>query len=118
MRGKPQTIKQKETLRNFAKGNKTRFEKKLINSPYGITRRGFLDIQWAHKVKDRDSHTCKINNKNCKGRLEAHHILDWHTHLELRHEMNNGITLCSFHHPRKKEKAVKMVELFNKLITK
>lgn len=116
--GRKHTVEYKEQMREFAKGNNTRFKKKLVNSPYGITKRGFLDIQWAHKVKDRDGRVCKINNKDCKGRLEAHHILDWHTHTELRHTLNNGVTLCSFHHPRRKEKAEKLVEFFKNLIAK
>ena len=39
--------------------------------------------------------------KNCNGKLEAHHILRWSKFPELRYEVNNGISLCHFHHPRK-----------------
>src|SRR3990167_11443781 len=32
-------------------------------------------ISWMLKVKRRDNWKCKIENLDCKGRLEAHHIL-------------------------------------------
>lgn len=38
-----------------------------------------LDTQyrcWMVDVKNRDNWKCKINNKDCKGRLESHHILN------------------------------------------
>jgi hypothetical protein len=48
----------------------------------------------------RDGFGCKINNQSCNGRMEAHHILSWRGHPELRYELNNGITLCHYHRPR------------------
>jgi len=55
---------------------------------------------WIKSVKLRDGHKCKIGNKDCSGKLEAHHILSWSEYPELRYQINNGITLCHFHHPR------------------
>ena len=52
-------------------------------------------INWSKGVKIRDNWKCKISNLDCKGRLEAHHILDWENYPELRYEINNGITLWS-----------------------
>lgn len=57
--------------------------------------------EWMKSVRDRDKWTCRIADNNCKGRLETHHILRWSKFPELRYEVNNGITLCAFHHPRK-----------------
>lgn len=31
------------------------------------------------------------------GKVVAHHILPWKDYIELRHEVNNGITLCHYH---------------------
>ena len=55
--------------------------------------------QWTRSVFHRDNFRCKSENHDCKGRLEAHHILTWKEHPELRYDVNNGITLCHHHHP-------------------
>ena len=72
-------------------------------------------MSWMLDVKKRDNWKCRINNKDCCGRLEAHHILTWKKHPELRYNINNGITLCAFHHPRGK-KSENFVEFFQKMI--
>jgi hypothetical protein len=71
---------------------------------------------WMNSVKTRDSWKCKISNNDCSGRLESHHILDWVNYPELRYDVNNGITLCSFHHPRGREKERQSVAEFQQLI--
>lgn len=71
---------------------------------------------WMIEVKKRDGWKCKINNKDCKGRLEAHHILNWVNHPKLRYEIGNGITLCHFHHPIKRVEAEKLSPYFKELI--
>ena len=58
--------------------------------------------EWRKQVWLRDNFKCKISNPDCRGRIEAHHILGWTAHPELRYEVNNGITLCHNHHPRKR----------------
>lgn len=58
----------------------------------------------------------KINNKDCNGRLEAHHIIRWSTHPKLRYEVNNGISLCAFHHPLKINDEKRLAPLFRELI--
>ena len=75
-----------------------------------------LQKGWRKAVKDRDGWKCKISNNNCKGRLEAHHILTWKDYPELRYEVNNGITLCQAHHPRKKEDVVKLSPYFHQMV--
>lgn len=57
---------------------------------------------WRNNVKKRDNYRCKINNKDCSGGLEVHHILKWIDYPELRFDLNNGITLCHAHHPKGK----------------
>jgi hypothetical protein len=71
---------------------------------------------WSKEVKNRDNWKCKINNKYCNGKLEAHHILPWSKFPELRYEINNGISLCHFHHPRKINDEIKLVSFFKRLI--
>jgi hypothetical protein len=72
--------------------------------------------EWVRIVKIRDNFKCKINNKDCFGRLEAHHICRWSDFPELRYEINNGITLCKFHHPRKVREEIKLEPIFKELI--
>jgi hypothetical protein len=71
---------------------------------------------WSKTVYKRDNYTCKMQNSDCNGRLEAHHILRWADYPELRYDINNGITLCKFHHPRKKETEQEMAPIFTKII--
>ena len=58
--------------------------------------------EWSRQVKNRDYWKCQISNDDCSGHAEAHHILGWRSHPELRYEIKNGITLCHFHHPRRR----------------
>lgn len=73
--------------------------------------------QFRKKVCNRDNWKCKINNSDCEGRLEVHHILGWKDNPELRYEVNNGITLCHFHHPHKRKDENKLSPYFQKLVT-
>lgn len=71
---------------------------------------------WMLEVKKRDKWKCRIADENCDGRLEAHHILNWVDYPELRYEINNGITLCHFHHPRKRKDEIKLSPYFKELV--
>lgn len=73
--------------------------------------------EWMFAVKNRDRWKCKISNGDCSGRLEAHHILRWSDHPELRYEINNGITLCHAHHPHKRVDERRMEVAFRELIS-
>ncbi len=75
-----------------------------------------LQKQWSRSVKNRDSWKCRISNGECSGKLEAHHILGWKAHPELRYEVNNGITLCHFHHPRKRNDEERLSPYFQQLV--
>jgi len=72
--------------------------------------------EWMKSVKNRDNWKCRIADVNCDGRLEAHHILNWKDYPELRYEINNGITLCHAHHPRKRSDEAKLSPYFQKLV--
>jgi hypothetical protein len=83
-------------------------EKKHLNTQY---------MYWSKGVKDRDSWKCRLSNSDCKGRLESHHIQNWIDYPELRYEINNGITLCRFHHPLKWEEEKRMIPVFTELLS-
>lgn len=71
---------------------------------------------WMFDVKRRDGWKCKISNGDCAGRVEAHHILSWRDYEELRYNINNGITLCHFHHPRKRTDEIKLSPYFQSMV--
>jgi hypothetical protein len=72
--------------------------------------------QWRYQIFKRDRHICKINNKDCMGNVVAHYILGFAQYPELRYEVNNGITLCHFHHPRKRIDEEKLIPVLKGLV--
>jgi hypothetical protein len=72
--------------------------------------------EWRINVYKRDNYKCRINNQDCKGRIIAHHILSWTNYPELRYEINNGITLCQAHHPRKRAEEKRLIPFFMGLV--
>lgn len=71
---------------------------------------------WSISVKKRDKWKCRLLSDLCNGRVEAHHIKSWSHYPALRYEIKNGITLCRFHHPRKREDEIKLESKFLKMI--
>lgn len=49
---------------------------------------------WAKAVKQRDNYTCRKCGCTDKKRLHSHHIKSWSIYVELRYDINNGLTLC------------------------
>ena len=80
-------------------------------------RGGQLHHQWSKDVKRRDNWKCKLSNENCSNRLQAHHILSWKDYPELRYKINNGITLCHAHHPRRRAEEKRLIDTFQKLVS-
>lgn len=72
--------------------------------------------QWKKAVHTRDNNKCRIANEDCSGRMEAHHILPWSQSPELRYEVNNGIILCHYHHPRKREDEKRLAPAFQEIV--
>lgn len=72
--------------------------------------------EWRKSVRDRDDWKCKMSNNECLGKVVAHHILPWSKFPELRYEVNNGITLCEFHHPRKRDDEIRLSPYFQFLL--
>lgn len=64
-------------------------------------RRNFQDPkykEWRTDVYKRDSFKCQWPNCNMKQKLNAHHIKNWADFPGLRFVVDNGITLCKYHH--------------------
>lgn len=80
-------------------------------------RRGHSYREWRTQVWQRDNFKCRISNIGCAGRIEAHHILGWTEYVELRYEVNNGITLCHAHHPRKRAEEKRLQFDFQTLVS-
>ena len=74
-------------------------------------------IEWRQQVWLRDNNKCKIANPDCAGRIEAHHILGWTDYPELRYQLNNGITLCHAHHPRRRSDEKRLSPYFQQIVT-
>jgi len=72
---------------------------------------------WRTSVLERDNRICRINNGDCSGKYEVHHILSWKDYPELRYEINNGITLCQAHHPRKRVEEKRLIPFFKGLVS-
>jgi len=51
---------------------------------------------WAKEIKAVGH--CEINDAECQGDLNAHHLLEKSTWVHLRCDLSNGICLCSSHH--------------------
>lgn len=55
--------------------------------------RGTIEYRtWRRRVFERDSFSCRVCH--ARGYIQANHILPFRSHKELRHDINNGITLC------------------------
>lgn len=72
---------------------------------------------WRTAVFTRDGFKCKISGKDCCAYVEAHHILSWREYPDLRFIINNGITLCRTHHPRKRVEEKRLSPYFQDLVS-
>lgn len=73
--------------------------------------------EWKHTCLKRDKYKCRIQNQDCSGKLEIHHILPWRNHPKLRFDVNNGITLCHAHHPRAVAEEKRLESYFMELVS-
>ncbi len=73
-------------------------------------------VEWVKSVYKRDNRRCRLMNADCKGRIEAHHIFSWAEYPKLRYIIGNGITLCHFHHPRKRKEVERLSPYFKEII--
>jgi len=76
------------------KKKKTLAEKKaLVNSDYWLKK---ADDEWKRIIHNKYGE-CLINNEDCEGSLEAHHLISRRKGIT-RHDPANGVLLCSNHH--------------------
>lgn len=112
----------KESLESFRKqkcGDKhPRWIKDRSKLQKSDSHLGSAYNEWRTNVYKRDGFKCRMENTDCSGKIEAHHILRYSEFPELRYEINNGITLCHKHHPRKKIDEEMLSPYFRELITK
>lgn len=52
---------------------------------------------FINKVLKRDIYTCQVTGQE-GGQLVIHHIYNWHSHRNLRYDINNGVTLSKSIH--------------------
>ena len=79
-------------------------------------RRSSAYRDWRSQVLKRDNFKCRIANQDCSGKVIVHHILSWRDYPELRYNINNGITLCQAHHPRKRAEEKRLIPFFQGLV--
>jgi hypothetical protein len=75
-----------------------------------------LYIEWSKKIHKRDSSICRLKSKECRGKIEAHHIFNWIDYPELKYLESNGICVCQFHHPQGRTNEERMRPIFQELI--
>ncbi len=71
---------------------------------------------WRLGVFGRDNFTCQMPGCGQRGKIEANHIKRFIDHPELRHELDNGITLCRACHNLTKGKEQRYEALFNAIL--
>lgn len=80
-------------------------------------RRSYAYSDWRKNVFKRDNFKCRISDESCGVKIQAHHILSYSEYPELRYSLNNGITLCHAHHPRKRAEEKRLIPLFMELVS-
>ena len=117
-RGKRHTVAAREKNADAHRGKKpwnwiadrTKLKKsdRILNDP--------ARQEWTRNVKNRDRWRCRLSDENCRGRIEAHHIVPWSESPGQRYKINNGISLCHAHHPRKSDDVKKLTPIFQELV--
>jgi hypothetical protein len=79
-------------------------------------RSSFEYAQWRRGVYMRDRYTCTICGDNKGHNLNADHIMPFALHPELRFEISNGRTLCTFCHKQYGAKVSSRGELISEAI--
>jgi hypothetical protein len=96
--------------------NHPRWNGGLLNRKREDKRNDPAYQKWVKEVKKRDKNICRFKNNDCSGYNIVHHILSWRDYPELRYELKNGITLCQYHHPRKRIDEQKFIPIFQEKI--
>jgi predicted restriction endonuclease len=54
--------------------------------------------KWRSDVRKRDNGMCQWPGCKAYKKLQVHHIKRWSDSVDLRYNIENGITLCKDHH--------------------
>jgi hypothetical protein len=130
-KGKKLSEKTREKISEALKGRKPKnhvWGRKGEENPLWIKDRSLIKRQiernntrykeWRNRIFIRDKYKCRIDNHDCNGKIIAHHILSWKDFPELRYNINNGITLCQAHHPKRRAEEKQLIPFFNGLVVK
>ncbi len=90
--------------------DRSKLSKKQIRNDYAYQ-------EWRKRIWVRDGFTCRLKNNDCKGKIISHHILPWRDYPEKRYDINNGITLCHYHHPRKRVDEKRLEPILMELVS-
>ena len=89
----------KENIGRFYTGENNNFWNPMLTPEERETMRLYPEYnEWRLDVFKRDKFTCQCCGDNTSGNLNAHHILNYSEHKQLRTEVDNGITLCKSCH--------------------
>ena len=83
-----------KSFRNSVSGENNFNWKGGINSENDKIRHSIEYKEWRKLVYQRDNFTCQCCGDNTGGNLQAHHIYNFSDHIELRFNVDFGITLC------------------------
>jgi hypothetical protein len=72
---------------------------------------------FRQEVKKRDQYKCQWPGCLASKKLHVHHIKRWVDSVDLRYNINNGITLCKFHHSLIEGNENAYEAVFSKLIS-
>jgi hypothetical protein len=69
---------------------------KRIDNPNSSYWRSKADLAWGKMIHAAFGEKCAVNNSECKGKVEAHHLCG--RNPVVRHNPDLGILLCTIHH--------------------
>ncbi len=73
------------------------------------------DMAWSREVRDREGNRCQLGFTGCLiSPAQGMHIIG-RGHKELRWDIDNGISGCSFCHKRCDERKVDFIELIERI---
>ena len=114
--GKPQCIICKTTLLSrTTKTHKCMSCRKKFKSKKDERNDSFYQ-EWVKQVKKRDNNKCAFQGQDCSGYTIVHHILSWTNFPDVRYNIKNGITLCQYHHPLKREDEKRLIPFLQKQV--
>lgn len=86
----------KENIGKYFSGRNNHFYNHNLTDEERLSTRKYREYySWRRSVYERDGFMCVCCGDGKGGNLEAHHILNYSEHEDLRVNIDNGITLCT-----------------------